>query len=97
VGKRWTLAKSKRKTQAATQRQRGAIARVASNPKSPPAARQAAASSLLDRASGKPSDDFEGGEALVIKVVRFAQEQIDENDLKVIEGAVVRDDDTTEN
>jgi hypothetical protein len=74
------------------------LARVASNPKSPPAARQAAASSLLDRAWGKPSGDFEGGEALVIKVVKFAQEQIeDEGNMKLIEGAVVRDDDTTEN
>ena len=70
------------------------LARVASNPKSPPAARQAAASSLLDRAWGKPSGDFgEGGEGLVIKVVKFAQDQLDESDLKVIEGSVVRDDD----
>jgi hypothetical protein len=70
------------------------LARVASNPKSPPAARQAAASSLLDRAWGKPSGDFECGEALVIKVVKFAQEQIedDSGDMKLIEGSVVRDD-----
>ena len=73
------------------------LARVANNPKSPPAARQAAASSLLDRAWGKPNGDFEGGEALVIKVVKFAQEQLDEPEMKVIEGAVVRDDDATEN
>jgi hypothetical protein len=71
------------------------LARVANNPKSPPAARAAAASSLLDRAWGKPSGDFEGGEALVIKVVKFAQEQLDDdNSMKVIEGSVVRDDDT---
>jgi hypothetical protein len=70
------------------------LARVASNPKSPPAARQAAASSLLDRAWGKPSGDFEGGEALVIKVVKFAQEQLEENNLKVIEGSVVDDENT---
>jgi hypothetical protein len=73
------------------------LARVANNPKSPPAARQAAASSLLDRAWGKPSGDFEGGEALVIKVVKFAQEQLDDDNMKLIEGAVVRDDDTETN
>jgi hypothetical protein len=60
------------------------LARVASNPKSPPAARQAAASSLLDRAWGKPSGDLDGAEQLVIKVIRMA-EHIDENNPKVIE------------
>ena len=63
------------------------LARVANNPKSPPAARAAAASSLLDRAWGKPaSHDLEGvTEGLVIKVVKFAQEQIDEPEIKTIE------------
>jgi hypothetical protein len=61
------------------------LSKVALNPKSPPAARQAAASALLDRAWGKPGGDFEGGEALVIKVVRFADQQLDENEMKVIE------------
>src|SRR5262245_50249759 len=47
------------------------LARIAANPKAPPAARQAAASSLLDRAWGKPSGDFEGGEQLVIKILKL--------------------------
>jgi hypothetical protein len=62
------------------------LARVANNPKSPPAARQAAASSLLDRAWGKPSGDFEGAEQLVIKILKL-NEAADE-DMKVIEGKV---------
>jgi hypothetical protein len=69
------------------------LARVASNPKSPPAARQAAASSLLDRAWGKPQGDFEGGEQLVIKILKLNELEPDE-DMKTIEGtAVERDDD----
>jgi hypothetical protein len=56
-----------------------------SNPKSPPAARQAAASSLLDRAWGKPASlDLDGAEQLVIRVVKFG-EQLEENNMKVIE------------
>ena len=61
------------------------LARVANNPKSPPAARAAAASSLLDRGWGKPSGDFEGAEALVIKVLKFSNPQIDDDNIKVIE------------
>jgi hypothetical protein len=61
------------------------LSKVALNPKSPPAARQAAASALLDRAWGKPGGDFEGSEALVIKIVRFADQQLEENNMKVIE------------
>jgi hypothetical protein len=62
------------------------LARVANNPKSPPAARQAAASSLLDRAWGKPSGDFEGAEALVIKVLKSGEQQLeDDSNMKVIE------------
>jgi hypothetical protein len=68
------------------------LSRVAKNPKSPPAARQAAASALLDRAWGKPSGNFEGAEALVIKVLKFG-EQLEENDIKTIEGTVIDDDD----
>jgi hypothetical protein len=63
------------------------LARVANNPKSPPAARQAAASSLLDRAWGKPASlDLEGAEQLVIRVVKFG-EQIE--DMKTVEGEVI--------
>jgi hypothetical protein len=62
------------------------LARVANNPKSPPAARQAAASSLLDRAWGKPASfDLEGAEQLVIQVVKFNNPQLDENEIKTIE------------
>ena len=63
------------------------LARVANNPKCPPAARQAAASSLLDRAWGKPASlDLEGAEQLVIRVVKFG-EQLE--DMKMVEGEVI--------
>jgi hypothetical protein len=63
------------------------LARVANNPKSPPAARQAAASSLLDRAWGKPASlDLEGAEQLVIRVVKFGEQP---EDMKTIEGKVM--------
>jgi hypothetical protein len=62
------------------------LAKVANNPKSPPAARQAAASSLLDRAWGKPSGDFEGlGEGLTIQIVRFNTPQVEDQNIKTIE------------
>src|SRR5262245_20611700 len=45
------------------------LIRVHSNPKSPPAARVAAASEILNRGWGRaPSTDLEGAEQLVIKV-----------------------------
>ena len=51
------------------------LSRVALNPKSPPATRVAAASSLIDRGWGRaPSGDLEGAEALVIKVLRFSEQ-----------------------
>lgn len=60
------------------------LSRVALNPKSPPAARAAAASSILDRAWGKPAGDFgDGAEGLVIRVIKFG-EQI-EPEIKTIE------------
>ena len=60
------------------------LAAVCSNPKAPPAARVAAADSLINRAWGRPAaSDFEGAEALVIKVLKFA-DQPDDN-IKVIE------------
>ena len=60
------------------------LARVAKNPKAPFAARQAAASSLLDRAWGKPASlDLEGAEQLVIRVVKLTDEP--ENEIKTIE------------
>jgi hypothetical protein len=60
------------------------LSKVASNPKSPPAARAAAASSILDRAWGRPGSlDLEGAEQLVIRVVRFG-EQV-EPEMKTIE------------
>src|SRR5262245_53561693 len=68
------------------------LAKIAANPKSPPAARQAAASSLLDRAWGKPASfDLEGAELLVIKVIKFGDQQLDD-DMKLIEGEVERND-----
>ena len=68
------------------------LSRVALNPKSPPAARTAAALGLLDRAWGKPSGDFEGlGEGLTIQIVKFNNPQI-EPEMKVIEGEVARDE-----
>jgi hypothetical protein len=61
------------------------LSKVALNPKCPPAARAAAASSILDRAWGKPASfDLENAEQLVIRVIRFG-EQPDESNLKVIE------------
>jgi hypothetical protein len=71
------------------------LARVANNPKSPPAARQAAASSLLDRAWGKPASfDLEGADQLVIQVVKFNNPQLnDDSNMKLIEGEVERNDD----
>src|SRR5262245_45904446 len=65
------------------------LARVAKNPKAPFAARQAAASSLLDRAWGKPSGDFEGAEALVIKVLKFGEQQLEDDSMKTIEATVI--------
>jgi len=64
------------------------LAKVCKNPKSPPAARVAASEALLARAWGRPSGDFEGGEQLVIKVVKFANEQLEENNIKTIEGTI---------
>jgi hypothetical protein len=60
------------------------LARVAKNPKAPFAARQAAASSLLDRAWGKPSGDFEGAEQLVIKILKMGELE-PEPEMKTIE------------
>ena len=59
------------------------LARVAKNPKAPFAARQAAASSLLDRAWGKPSGDLEGTEQLVIKILKL--NELEADDPKVID------------
>jgi hypothetical protein len=65
------------------------LARVANNPKSPPAARVTAAEALLARGWGRaPSGELEGAEALVIKVLRFSTPQIDDDGIKVIEGEV---------
>src|SRR5262245_13821900 len=63
------------------------LAKIAANPKAPPAARQAAASSLLDRAWGKPASlDLEGAEQLVIKVIKFGDQQLDDDsNMKLIE------------
>jgi hypothetical protein len=62
------------------------LVRVHKNPKSPPAARVAAAGEILNRGWGKPGSlDLENAEALVIKVVKFNNEQIEGDDIKVIE------------
>ena len=63
------------------------LARVASNPKSPAAARALAANSLIDRGWGRaPSGDLEGAEGLIIKVVKFNNQQIDgDSAVKVID------------
>jgi Family of unknown function (DUF5681) len=68
------------------------LTKVATNPKSPPAARAAAASAILDRAWGKPGGDFEGGEQLVIKILRL-NELEPEPEMKTIEGTVEPDKD----
>jgi hypothetical protein len=66
------------------------LSAVALNKKSPPAARAAAASAILDRAWGKPSSDFgEGAEGLIIKVVRFADQQLEQPEIKTIEGSTL--------
>jgi hypothetical protein len=67
------------------------LSRVALNPKSPPAARTAAALGLLDRAWGKPQGDFEGGEQLIIKILKL-NELEPEPEMKTIEGTVEHDD-----
>ena len=62
------------------------LAKVAQNPKSPPAARVAASEALLARGWGRaPSGELEGAEQLIIKVLRFAEEP---DNIKVIEGEV---------
>jgi hypothetical protein len=66
------------------------LVNVHKNPKAPPVARVAAATAILDRAWGKPASfDLEGAEQLVIKVVRFSQEQIAEPEIKTIEGKII--------
>jgi hypothetical protein len=66
------------------------LVNVHKNPKAPPAARVAAATAILDRGWGKPASlDLEGAEQLVIKVVKFSQEQIEEPEIKTIEGTVI--------
>jgi hypothetical protein len=62
------------------------LAKVAQNPKSPPAARVAASEALLARGWGRaPSGELEGAEQLIIKVLRFAEQP---DNIKVIEGEV---------
>jgi hypothetical protein len=63
------------------------LVRVHSNPKSPPAARVAAASEILNRGWGRPAGDIENAEALVIKVIKFAEQP----DMKTIEGEIEND------
>src|SRR5262249_19086255 len=51
------------------------LAAIAGNSKAPFAARQAAASAILDRGWGKPAAvDFEGSDGLIIKVLKFGEE-----------------------
>jgi hypothetical protein len=67
------------------------LAAVCSIPKAPPAARVAAADSLINRAWGRPAaSDFEGAEQLLIKIVQFNSPQLDDDNVKVIEGEVAR-------
>jgi hypothetical protein len=62
------------------------LTRVALNPKSPPAARTQAATELLNRGWGRPNGDFgDGAEGLIIKVVKFADQQLEASEMKVIE------------
>ena len=71
------------------------LSRVALNPKSPPAARTAAATEILNRAWGRPaSTDLEGAEQLVIKILKLNQA---DEDMKVVEDArVIEHDDNGE-
>ena len=56
--------------------------RIMKDPKAPHAAQVAAASALLDRGYGRPPQALTGldGDALVIKVIKFADYAIGDND-----------------
>jgi hypothetical protein len=63
-----------------------ALVGVVRNKKAPPAAIVAAANSLLDRGYGRAaSSDLEGGESLVIRIIKFADAIQGAGDVKVIE------------
>jgi hypothetical protein len=68
------------------------LVKVHKNPKAPFPARVAAAEAILSRGWGRPSGDFEGGEALVIKVVKFAEQQLEDTEIKTIEHIPNADD-----
>jgi hypothetical protein len=61
------------------------LVKVHKNPKAPPAARVAAATAIIDRGWGKPSGDLENAEGLIIQVVKFAQPQLHEPQIKTVE------------
>jgi hypothetical protein len=62
-----------------------ALVGVVRNKKAPPAAIVAAANSLLDRGYGRAAaSDLDGGEQLVIKIMKFA-DAVGSGDVKVIE------------
>ena len=71
------------------------LANVANNKKSPPASRVAAAEAILARGWGRaPTTDLEAAEGLIVQILKFNNPQLDDNNMKTIEGSVEPDDDT---
>lgn len=72
------------------------LAKIAANPKAPPPSRVAAAEGLLARAWGRaPTTDLEAAEGLMIQIVKFSNPQLEDDNIKTIEGAVNADDQST--
>jgi hypothetical protein len=71
------------------------LAKIAKNPKAPPASRVAASEALLARAWGRsPVTDGEGAQELVIRVLKFADGLPDDDNMKVIEHNATDTDNT---
>ena len=69
------------------------LAKIAANPKSPPASRVAACESLLARGWGRaPTTDLEAAEGLIVQILKFNNPQLDDDNMKTIEGSVEPDD-----
>jgi hypothetical protein len=69
------------------------LASIAGNPKAQVSSRVAASEALLARGWGRaPATDLEGAEGMVIQIMKFASPQIEDGDMKVIEGVVTGDE-----